>query len=309
MVSFSEMFKGAAAAGAEHAQQRQEVTAERVQSLKDKIREGWESVKGGAKATKEAVVTGGHIVEGLVATSEGRGLFGQFCREKIQAGKDAITDRCEAVADGFREKRDAVVNKLSETAQNIAQGAREHVINPLVDGGKKVGHAVVQGAKDGALFTVGLGVMAAKGVYEGGKFVVDKTVSEAEAVSGKAKEVAQAATERAHEWNGRFQGFLKNQRERLSDGVKHSAAEIHALYHEVTALPDRVGVSFAERSAQRHETKEAKHARIKAEAKARADEKRSRIDSKKLKAQEWRSASTGLRAESAVALATLETRE
>lgn len=253
--SFREILRFAEERGKEirvkRAKERAEAIAQRIAQLRNQWANAKKSVVESWQSVKE---TGGKIVDtctGLVESSQTHAEIKEYIRRKILEGRDNLRMRFNDIRDDFNNRRERAENAARERISETRRRVNERIVRPTVEGAKRVGNAVIEGAKKGVFYTavivsapvvvpvVGT-YIAGRAAIEGGKRVIEEGKQLASEVKAEVGQKVEEAREKAGEWGRRLKNFFVTQGERVKQEIQISVAEVKAVGYTLSTLPDQL---------------------------------------------------------------------
>lgn len=256
----------------EQREQLKQSLRERLTQVKERAKSAWNGTKEASQQVKAGMETARNVAEGFTDPALRQELRSEIT-EHVNETRDALGVRLSEIHDNMDARREDAVARFQGGVREIRSEVNEHVISPTLNSADRVKDAVVNGAREGALFTVGLGVVAA----EAGKQAVESGIQTSENVKN-------AAEARAKEWSGRLKGFFRRQ----GEGVKNN---MNARRLEISAAKDRTLAGVGEASVSGMESFVAKVNGMGARVSEFATQKRESSEDKTLSVQELRSKS------------------
>lgn len=252
---------------------------ERISQIREGAKNTWASVKEGGRAVRNAVLTFDALILALDYSPDARKELqenlGKWGRAKIEEGQEAVKGRLDELRQQFNDRREDLTNWAGVNLRRLRDGVSQRVIQPTVEGAKKVGNAVVTGVETG------------RQKWEQGK-------------------------EKAREWGNRLQGFFQRQGERLSQEIEMRRREAQASWVEISTFPAQIkagvegglekGLAWVGEKSQRVSEwwlKSSEGALRTAERwGAKAENNRQKVIEGKMRAANIRNGAAGLRGES-----------
>ena len=298
---------------------------ERMRNAKDSTKELWGKVKDLDIMLTDKNNALVDTVVGVASSKEVQSEIKTYVRERYEDTKDKIITSKDRLSNLFNEKRERSINNFRNRMSELRDSASEK-INAGLTKSREIGQTAIKGAREGALFTVGvvrkagevaLGATAATAWagYEGGKKVVnaasegiDSGVKSAKEMGARTyesgrrsiesgKERILTGVEAAKDWGNRFSEATRSQANKALNEMRARALGISAYKEEKVAKVKTIEAGILGLRAERAQ-KNLDQVRLKAEArrnaaKAAEEAREARLE----KAQALRSKCQSLRAE------------